>query len=128
LHYPNEAARHKLLDVIGDLALSELEFKEKLSPTNQDIMLILSLLRKMSKIIKIEQKNHVPCYDLNKEPLMDIHKIMSIFYHIRPPFLFIDRIIEMSDTHVVGMKNVTMNEFFRWTFSRCTSYARSCNC
>jgi UDP-3-O-[3-hydroxymyristoyl] N-acetylglucosamine deacetylase/3-hydroxyacyl-[acyl-carrier-protein] dehydratase len=65
----------------------------------------------MAKMIKIEQRNHVPTYDLNLEPLMDIHNIMNILPH-RPPFLFIDRIIEMSDNHIVGMKNVTMNESF----------------
>lgn len=67
--------------------------------------------KKLSKIIKLEQKNAIPVFDLNQEPLMDIHKIMSILPH-RPPFLFIDRIIEMSETHTVGMKNVTMNESF----------------
>ncbi len=69
--------------------------------------------KKMAKIIKIEQRNHVPVYDLNQEPLMDIHKIMSVLPH-RPPFLFIDRIIEMSESHIVGLKNVTMNEHFLW--------------
>jgi UDP-3-O-[3-hydroxymyristoyl] N-acetylglucosamine deacetylase/3-hydroxyacyl-[acyl-carrier-protein] dehydratase len=64
----------------------------------------------MAKIIKIEQRNYVPVFDLSQEPLMDIHKIMAVLPH-RPP-LFIDRIIEMSDSHVVGMKNVTMNENF----------------
>lgn len=59
----------------------------------------------------MEQKNQIPVYDLNLTPLMDIHQIMSILPH-RPPFLFIDRIIEMSDSHVVGLKNVTMNESF----------------
>ena len=60
---------------------------------------------------KIEKRNKVPQYDLNKPPLMDIHAIMKILPH-RPPFLLIDRIIELSDKHVVGMKNVTMNEDF----------------
>jgi UDP-3-O-[3-hydroxymyristoyl] N-acetylglucosamine deacetylase/3-hydroxyacyl-[acyl-carrier-protein] dehydratase len=67
--------------------------------------------KKMAKIIKIEQRNYVPVYDLHLEPLMDIHKIMAVLPH-RPPFLLIDRIIEMSESHVVGMKNVTMNENF----------------
>ena len=67
--------------------------------------------KKMIKLIKIEKRNKVPQYDLNKPPLMDIHQIMKLLPH-RPPFLFIDRIIELSETHVVGMKNVTMNESF----------------
>ena len=111
LHYPNEAARHKLLDVIGDLALVGTRIKGKVIANKPGHFLNTQFAKKLSKIIKIEQKNQVPVYNLNLEPLMDIHKIMSILPH-RPPFLFIDRIIEMSESHVVGMKNVTMNEDF----------------
>lgn len=111
LHYPNEAARHKLLDVVGDLALIGMRIKGKVIANKPGHFVNTQFAKKMSKIIKIEQRNQVPVYDLNQEPLMDIHKIMSILPH-RPPFLFIDRIIEMSDTHVVGLKNVTMNESF----------------
>ncbi len=111
LHYPNEAARHKLLDVIGDLALIGIRIKGKVIANKPGHFVNTQFAKKLSKIIKIEQRNHVPVFDLNKEPLMDIHKIMSILPH-RPPFLFIDRIIEMSESHVVGMKNVTMNESF----------------
>jgi UDP-3-O-[3-hydroxymyristoyl] N-acetylglucosamine deacetylase/3-hydroxyacyl-[acyl-carrier-protein] dehydratase len=111
LHYPNEAARHKLLDVIGDLALVGMRIKGKVIANKPGHFVNTQFAKKLSKIIKIEQKNHVPVYNLNLEPLMDIHKIMSILPH-RPPFLFIDRIIEMSDNHVVGLKNVTMNETF----------------
>jgi UDP-3-O-[3-hydroxymyristoyl] N-acetylglucosamine deacetylase/3-hydroxyacyl-[acyl-carrier-protein] dehydratase len=111
LHYPNEAARHKLLDVIGDLALVGTRIKGKVIANKPGHFVNTQFAKKLSKIIKIEQRNQVPVYDLNLEPLMDIHKIISILPH-RPPFLFIDRIIEMSDSHVVGMKNVTMNEGF----------------
>lgn len=111
LHYPNEAARHKLLDVVGDLALIGTRIKGKVIANKPGHFVNTQFAKKLSKIIKIEQRNQVPVYDLNQEPLMDIHKIMSILPH-RPPFLFIDRIIEMSDTHVVGLKNVTMNESF----------------
>ncbi len=111
LHYPNEAARHKLLDVLGDLALIGTRIKGKVIANKPGHFVNTQFAKKMSKIIKIEQKNQIPVYNLNLEPLMDIHKIMSILPH-RPPFLFIDRIIEMSDSHVVGMKNVTMNENF----------------
>ena len=111
LHYPNEAARHKLLDVVGDLALIGTRIKGKVIANKPGHFVNTQFAKKMSKIIKTEQRNQVPVYDLNQEPLMDIHKIMSILPH-RPPFLFIDRIIEMSATHVVGMKNVTMNESF----------------
>lgn len=111
LHYPNEAARHKLLDVVGDLALIGTRIKGKVIANKPGHFVNTQFAKKMSKIIKIEQRNQVPVFDLNQEPLMDIHKIMNILPH-RPPFLFIDRIIEMSDTHVVGLKNVTMNESF----------------
>jgi UDP-3-O-[3-hydroxymyristoyl] N-acetylglucosamine deacetylase/3-hydroxyacyl-[acyl-carrier-protein] dehydratase len=111
LHYPNEAARHKLLDVIGDLALIGIRLKGKVIANKPGHYINTQFAKKMAKIIKIEQKNYVPVYDLNLPPLMDIHQIMNILPH-RPPFLLIDRIIEMSSSHVVGMKNVTMNENF----------------
>lgn len=111
LHYPNEAARHKLLDVVGDLALIGTRIQGKVIANKPGHFVNTQFAKKMAKIIKIEQRNHVPTYDLHQEPLMDIHKIMSVLPH-RPPFLLIDRIIEMSESHVVGMKNVTMNENF----------------
>ncbi|HWS60513.1 MAG TPA: bifunctional UDP-3-O-[3-hydroxymyristoyl] N-acetylglucosamine deacetylase/3-hydroxyacyl-ACP dehydratase [Flavobacterium sp.] len=111
LHYPNEAARHKLLDVIGDLSLIGTRIQGKVIANKPGHFINTQFAKKLAKIIKIEQRNHVPVYDLNAEPLMDIHKIMSVLPH-RPPFLFIDRILEMSDSHIVGLKNVTMNESF----------------
>jgi UDP-3-O-[3-hydroxymyristoyl] N-acetylglucosamine deacetylase/3-hydroxyacyl-[acyl-carrier-protein] dehydratase len=111
LHYPNEAARHKLLDIIGDLALIGSRIQGKVIANKPGHFVNTQFAKKMAKIIKIEQRNYVPVYDLNLEPLMDIHKIMSVLPH-RPPFLLIDRIIEMSESHIVGMKNVTMNESF----------------
>jgi UDP-3-O-[3-hydroxymyristoyl] N-acetylglucosamine deacetylase/3-hydroxyacyl-[acyl-carrier-protein] dehydratase len=111
LHYPNEAARHKLLDVVGDLSLIGTRIQGKVIANKPGHFINTQFAKKLSKIIKIEQRNYVPVYDLNAEPLMDIHKIMSVLPH-RPPFLFIDRILEMSDSHIVGLKNVTMNESF----------------
>ena len=111
LHYPNEAARHKLLDVVGDLSLIGTRIQGKIIANKPGHYVNTQFAKKMAKIIKIEQRNHIPVYDLNLEPLMDIHKIMSVLPH-RPPFLFIDRILEMSESHIVGMKNVTMNESF----------------
>jgi UDP-3-O-[3-hydroxymyristoyl] N-acetylglucosamine deacetylase/3-hydroxyacyl-[acyl-carrier-protein] dehydratase len=111
LHYPNEAARHKLLDVVGDLALIGTKIQGKVIANKPGHFVNTQFAKKMAKIIKIEQRNYVPVFDLHQEPLMDIHKIMAVLPH-RPPFLLIDRIIEMSETHVVGMKNVTMNENF----------------
>jgi UDP-3-O-[3-hydroxymyristoyl] N-acetylglucosamine deacetylase/3-hydroxyacyl-[acyl-carrier-protein] dehydratase len=111
LHYPNEAARHKLLDVVGDLALIGTKIKGKVIANKPGHFINTQFAKKMSKIIKIEQKNYVPVYDLHKEPLMDVNKIMSMLPH-RPPFLLVDKILEMSESHVVGLKNVTMNESF----------------
>jgi len=111
LHYPNEAARHKLLDVVGDLALIGTRIKGKVIANKPGHFVNTQFAKKMSKIIKIEQRNQIPVYDLNQEPLMDIHKIMAMLPH-RPPFLLVDKIFELSDSHVVGLKNVTMNEPF----------------
>ncbi|MBX9807779.1 MAG: bifunctional UDP-3-O-[3-hydroxymyristoyl] N-acetylglucosamine deacetylase/3-hydroxyacyl-ACP dehydratase [Flavobacteriaceae bacterium] len=111
LHYPNEAARHKLLDVVGDLSLIGTRIQGKVIANKPGHFVNTQFAKKLAKIIKIEQRNYVPVYDLNQEPLMDIHKIMAVLPH-RPPFLLIDRIIEMSDNHIVGLKNVTMNENF----------------
>ncbi|MFZ9003944.1 MAG: bifunctional UDP-3-O-[3-hydroxymyristoyl] N-acetylglucosamine deacetylase/3-hydroxyacyl-ACP dehydratase [Robiginitalea sp.] len=111
LHYPNEAARHKLLDVIGDLALIGTRIKGKVIANKPGHFVNTQFAKKLSKIIKLEKRNKVPKYDLNQEPLMDVTKIMSMLPH-RPPFLLVDKILELSDTHVVGLKNVTMNEPF----------------
>ncbi|WP_103863971.1 bifunctional UDP-3-O-[3-hydroxymyristoyl] N-acetylglucosamine deacetylase/3-hydroxyacyl-ACP dehydratase [Aquimarina sp. I32.4] len=111
LHYPNEAARHKLLDVVGDLALIGTRIRGKIIANKPGHYVNTQFAKKLSKIIKIEKRNKVPQFDLSKAPLMDINKIMNMLPH-RPPFLLIDRILEMSDNHVVGMKNVTMNEPF----------------
>ena len=111
LHWANEAARHKLLDVIGDLALIGVKIKGKVIATKPGHKINTNFAKKMMKMIKIEKRNKVPQFDLSLPPLMDIHQIMDILPH-RPPFLLIDRIIELSETHVVGMKNVTMNEPF----------------
>lgn len=111
LHHPNEAARHKLLDVVGDLSLIGRRIKGKVIANKPGHFVNTQFAKKLSKIIKTEEKNNVPTYDLNKEPLIDIHGIMKLLPH-RPPFLLVDRILEMSDNHVVGLKNVTMNEDF----------------
>jgi len=111
LHWPNEAARHKLLDVIGDLALVGTKIRGKVIANKPGHAVNTQFAKKLSKIIKIEKRNNVPQFDLSQPPLMDIHKIMDILPH-RPPFLLIDKILELSDQHVVGVKNVTMNESF----------------
>ena len=111
LHWANEAARHKLLDVIGDLALVGTRIRGKIIANKPGHLINTQFAKKLAKIIKTEKRNKIPQYDLSLPPLMDIHKIMAVLPH-RPPFLLIDRILELSDKHVVGMKNVTMNENF----------------
>ncbi|WP_298946675.1 bifunctional UDP-3-O-[3-hydroxymyristoyl] N-acetylglucosamine deacetylase/3-hydroxyacyl-ACP dehydratase [uncultured Polaribacter sp.] len=111
LHWANEAARHKLLDVIGDLALVGTRIRGKVIANKPGHLVNTLFAKKLAKIIKQEKRNNVPKYDLDLPPLLDIHQIMDILPH-RPPFLLVDRIIELSDKHVVGMKNVTMNEDF----------------
>ncbi|KQC29170.1 bifunctional UDP-3-O-[3-hydroxymyristoyl] N-acetylglucosamine deacetylase/3-hydroxyacyl-ACP dehydratase [Flagellimonas eckloniae] len=111
LHYPNEAARHKLLDVVGDLALAGTRIRGKVIANKPGHYVNTQFAKKLSKIIKIEKRNKVPTYDLNQTPLMDVTQIMDMLPH-RPPFLLVDKILELSDTHVVGVKNVTMNEPF----------------
>lgn len=111
LRWTNEAARHKLLDVVGDLALIGTRFKGKIIANKPGHMVNTNFAKKLANIIKIEKRNKVPKFDLNEEPLMDIEKIMSILPH-RPPFLMIDRILELTSDSVVGMKNVTMNESY----------------
>jgi len=111
LHHPNEAARHKLLDVIGDLALVGMPIKGKVIANKPGHFVNTQFAKKLKKIIKLEKRNNVPNFDLSKPPVKDIHQIMAMLPH-RPPFLLVDKILEITDTGVVGLKNVTMNEPF----------------
>ena len=99
------------MDVIGDLALVGTRIRGKVIANKPGHLVNTLFAKKLSNIIKIEKRNKVPHYDLNLPPLLDIHQIMDILPH-RPPFLLVDRVLELSSTHVVGMKNVTMNEDF----------------
>jgi len=111
LHYPNEAARHKLLDVIGDLALVGKRIRGKVIARKPGHKVNIDFARKLSKIIKQEKRLNAPIVDINQPPLMNVNDIMKMLPH-RPPFLLVDKIFELSNTHVIGLKNVTMNEPF----------------
>lgn len=111
LNHPNEAARHKLLDVIGDLALIGTRIRGKIIATKPGHYVNTQFAKKLSKIIKTEKRNKIPVYDLTKKPVKDVNAIMDILPH-RPPFLLVDKILELTKDHVVGLKNVTMNEPF----------------
>src|SRR5690554_2376205 len=86
LHHPNEAARHKLLDVIGDLALIGIRLRGKVIANKPGHFVNTQFAKKMSKLIKNERRNNVPKIDLNQEPLMDVNQIMEMLPH-RQPFL-----------------------------------------
>ncbi|WP_138434035.1 bifunctional UDP-3-O-[3-hydroxymyristoyl] N-acetylglucosamine deacetylase/3-hydroxyacyl-ACP dehydratase [Winogradskyella algicola] len=116
LHHPNEAARHKLLDVVGDLALIGTRIRGKVIANKPGHFVNTQFAKKMSKIIKNERRNNVPQIDLNSAPLMDVNQIMNMLPH-RQPFLLLDKVYELTENHVIGMKNVTMNEeFFKGHF------------
>ncbi len=116
LHYPNEAARHKLLDVIGDLALTGIRLRGKVIANKPGHFINTQFAKKICKLVKNDRRNNVPSVDLNQPPLMDVNQIMDMLPH-RQPFLLIDKIFELSSTGVIGMKNVTMNEdFFKGHF------------
>ena len=111
LHYSNEAARHKLLDVIGDLALVGTRIRGKVIANKPGHKVNTSFGKKLYDIIKSEKRLNVPHVDINKSPLLDTVEIMKILPH-RPPFLLVDKIFELSENHVIALKNVTMNEPF----------------
>ncbi|MDO5980514.1 bifunctional UDP-3-O-[3-hydroxymyristoyl] N-acetylglucosamine deacetylase/3-hydroxyacyl-ACP dehydratase [Flavivirga spongiicola] len=111
LHHPNEAARHKLLDVLGDLALIGTRIRGKVIANKPGHFVNTQFAKKLAKIIKNERRNNVPNIDLNQPPLMDVNQIMSMLPH-RQPFLLIDKVFELTDNHVTAIKNVTMNEPF----------------
>jgi len=112
LHFDNEPARHKLLDVVGDLSLAGKPIKGHIianRPGHAANIEFAKLIKK--QIEKSEKVEKVPEYNPNKKPVYDIQGIMKLLPH-RPPFLLIDKILELSDQHVVGLKSVTMNEEF----------------
>ena len=111
LHYPNEAARHKLLDVIGDLALLGTRIKGKVIANKPGHYVNTMFAKHLSSIIKSEKRNLAPKIDWSKPPVMDVNQIKNIIPH-RPPFLFLDKILDISKDHIIGLKNVTMNEEF----------------
>jgi UDP-3-O-[3-hydroxymyristoyl] N-acetylglucosamine deacetylase/3-hydroxyacyl-[acyl-carrier-protein] dehydratase len=96
---------------VFDLALVGNPIRGKVIANKPGHSINTKFAKKLSNIIKKEKRNKVPQYDLNTPPLTNIHRIMEILPH-RPPFLLIDKILELTDTYVVGSKNVSMNEPF----------------
>jgi UDP-3-O-[3-hydroxymyristoyl] N-acetylglucosamine deacetylase/3-hydroxyacyl-[acyl-carrier-protein] dehydratase len=117
LHFYNEPARHKLLDIIGDLALVGRPLKIHVlaaRPGHNGNVAFAKLIK--AAIKKQRQEKDYPKIDLNKPPLLNINDIMKILPH-RQPMLLVDKIMELSLEHVIGVKNVTLNEeFFKGHF------------
>ena len=111
LYWNNEAARHKLLDVVGDLALIGTKIRGKVIANKPGHAINVAFGKKVQNIIKKQKRTDIPKFDLSKPPLMDICQIMDILPH-RYPFLLIDKVLELTENHVVAVKNITMNEPF----------------
>jgi UDP-3-O-[3-hydroxymyristoyl] N-acetylglucosamine deacetylase/3-hydroxyacyl-[acyl-carrier-protein] dehydratase len=112
LRFPNEPARHKLLDVVGDLALIGYPVKARIIANRPGHSSNVAFAKKIKQYIKKNiQLKDVPVYDPFKPPVYNLEYIASKLPH-RFPFLLVDKIIEMTDTKIVGIKNVTFNEWF----------------
>lgn len=115
LVWPNECARHKLLDVIGDLALIGKPIKGRIIATRPGHTVNNKFARQLRKEIKLNEVQ-APIYNCNVPPLLDVNRIRELLPH-RYPFQLVDKIIDIKPTYVVGVKNVTSNEpFFQGHF------------
>lgn len=112
LRFPNEPARHKLLDIVGDLSLIGTPIKAHIIANRPGHSSNVSFAKKIKHYIKVnKQMLDVPIYDPNQTPIYNTQQIEKTLPH-RYPFLLIDKIIELTDTKIVGIKNVTFNEPF----------------
>ena len=114
LHFFNEPARHKLLDIVGDLALVGAHMNIHVLAARPGHAGNVAFAKKLKSIIKADRsrKASEPNFDPQAPAVCDVREIMSILPH-RQPFLFVDKIIELTPTYVIGVKNITMSEF--WT-------------
>ncbi|MCW5914951.1 MAG: bifunctional UDP-3-O-[3-hydroxymyristoyl] N-acetylglucosamine deacetylase/3-hydroxyacyl-ACP dehydratase [Chitinophagaceae bacterium] len=117
LRFPNEPARHKLLDVVGDLSLVGYPFKAHIIANRPGHSTNIKFAKKIKEHIKkYKYRENIPHYDPTLPPLLDIQQVENTLPH-RFPFLLVDKIIELTDHHVVAIKNVTFNEpFFQGHF------------
>jgi len=112
LQFSNEPARHKLLDIIGDLALTGKKIKGKIVAKRPGHFANTEFAKQIRQIVKFEQKNGVaPRYNPDVAPIKDINDIMNLLPH-RQPFLLVDKIIHLDENSVIGVKGVTANEPF----------------
>ncbi|HAC21460.1 MAG TPA: UDP-3-O-[3-hydroxymyristoyl] N-acetylglucosamine deacetylase [Porphyromonadaceae bacterium] len=110
LVFVNEPARHKLLDIIGDIALIGKPIKGRIIATRPGHKINNQLARMIRKDIK-QNEVQAPLYNICNAPVMDINKIKGLLPH-RYPFLMVDKIIDLGSDYIVGVKNVTTNEPF----------------
>ncbi len=112
LRFPNEPARHKLLDVVGDLALIGFPIKARIIANRPGHSTNVEFAKKIKQYIKKNRHvKDVPVYDPAMPPVFTLEKIEKTLPH-RHPFLLVDKIIQLTDTYIVGIKNVTFNEWF----------------
>ena len=111
LHYPNEAARHKLLDVIGDLALIGRRIRGKVIAKKPGHFINTEFAKKISELIEREDRLSEKIAEYDQKAIMDADKIMQILPH-RHPFLFIDKILKITDNSIVGLKYVSPDESY----------------
>ena len=115
LVYKNEPARHKLLDLLGDLSLIGRPLKGRIVATKPGHTINTTLAKKIRQELRY-QNVQAPSYDPNKEPVFDINDIRRMLPH-RFPMQLVDKVIEMGKSHIVGVKNITSNEpFFQGHF------------
>ena len=116
LHYQNEAARHKLLDVLGDLALIGKRIRGKVIAKKPGHYVNTEFAKKISDLIEKEENLELEKKKYEKEAIMDAEQIMNILPH-RPPFLFIDKILKISENSITGLKYVSPDEpYFKGHF------------
>ena len=110
LAFANEPARHKLLDIIGDMSLIGKPIKGRIIAHKPGHKINNKLARIIRKDIKLNEVQP-PVYDVKEEPVMDNKRIRELLPH-RYPILMVDKVIKMTDTYIVGVKNITANEEF----------------
>lgn len=111
LRYKNEPARHKLLDMVGDLALAGRPIKAQILAARPGHSTNVAFAKKLKRLMKEEEKRKAPAYDPSKPPLMDVNQIYKMLPH-EYPFRLLDRIFHLDESSVYGVKNVTINEPF----------------
>ena len=116
LRYNNEPARHKLLDLMGDMALLGRPIKAQILAARPGHASNIAFTKKLKKVLVNAEKDNIPIYDPKLPPLYDVNRIMEMLPH-RYPFLMVDKIFYLDKETVCGIKNVSINEpFFQGHF------------